>query len=105
MVSKTISDCVEALIGAYHVAGGLPAAVILMKWLGIEAEVEHSLIDEAIRVASLYSYAPKAKDIGVLESKLAYNFSTKGLLLEAITLEAEPEEGVGYCYQVRTLIR
>ncbi|KAL8499337.1 hypothetical protein ACS0TY_022353 [Phlomoides rotata] len=99
MVSKTISDCVEALIGAYHVAGGLTAAVRLMKWIGIEAEVEPSLIDDAIKAASLHCYAPKAKDIDILESKLGYNFSTKGLLLEAITHESEPGEGVGYCYQ------
>ncbi|KAI3454024.1 hypothetical protein Pfo_010687 [Paulownia fortunei] len=99
MVSKTISDCVEALIGAYYVGGGLTAALSFMKWLGIEAEVEHSLIDDAIKVASLYSYAPKAEDIGILESKLGYEFSTKGLLLEAITHATEPEQGVGYCYQ------
>ncbi|KAL0297330.1 UNVERIFIED_CONTAM: Endoribonuclease Dicer3 [Sesamum radiatum] len=70
MGSKTISDCVEALIGAYYVGGGLTAALSLMKWLGVEAEVELSLIDDAIRVASLYSYAPKAEDIFILESKL-----------------------------------
>ncbi|KAL0407818.1 UNVERIFIED_CONTAM: Endoribonuclease Dicer3a [Sesamum radiatum] len=39
MGSKTISDCVEALIGAYYVGGGLTAALSLMKWLGVEAEV------------------------------------------------------------------
>ncbi|KAL0372085.1 UNVERIFIED_CONTAM: Endoribonuclease Dicer3a [Sesamum calycinum] len=70
MGSKTISDCVEALIGAYYVGGGLTAALSLMKWLGVEAEVELSLIDDAIRVASLYSYAPKAEDIFILELKL-----------------------------------
>ncbi|KAK6129787.1 hypothetical protein DH2020_036494 [Rehmannia glutinosa] len=99
MVSKTISDCVEALIGAYYVGGGLTAALSFMKWLGIEAEFEHSLIDDVIKVASLYSYAPKAEDIGIIESKLGYEFSTKGLLLEAITHESEREQGVGYCYQ------
>ncbi|KAL2236099.1 UNVERIFIED_CONTAM: Endoribonuclease Dicer 3a [Sesamum indicum] len=100
MGSKTISDCVEALIGAYYVGGGLTAALSLMKWLGVEAEVELSLIDDAIRVASLYSYAPKAEDIFILESKLGYIFSTKGLLLEAITHATEPDQGVRYCYQV-----
>ncbi|XP_020549446.1 endoribonuclease Dicer homolog 3a isoform X2 [Sesamum indicum] len=99
MGSKTISDCVEALIGAYYVGGGLTAALSLMKWLGVEAEVELSLIDDAIRVASLYSYAPKAEDIFILESKLGYIFSTKGLLLEAITHATEPDQGVRYCYQ------
>ncbi|KAL7112075.1 hypothetical protein ACP275_05G130300 [Erythranthe tilingii] len=99
MISKTISDCVESLIGAYYVGGGLNAALSLMKWLGVEAEIEHSLIDEAIKVASLYCYAPKVDEIGVIESKIGYKFCTKGLLLEAITHGTGPEQGVGYCYQ------
>ncbi|KAL7001836.1 Endoribonuclease Dicer 3a [Sarracenia purpurea var. burkii] len=100
MGSKTISDCVEALIGAYYVGGGLSAALQLMKWLGIDAELELSLVDETIRSASLHSYFPKAKEIEVLESKLGYEFSVKGLLLEAITHASEQELGVDYCYQV-----
>ncbi|KAA8546198.1 hypothetical protein F0562_003063 [Nyssa sinensis] len=99
MVSKTISDCVEALIGAYYVGGGLVAALQLMKWLGIDAELEPSLVDEAIKSASLRSYIPKANEIEALESKLGYEFSVKGLLLEAITHASEQELGVGYCYQ------
>ncbi|KAK4485843.1 hypothetical protein RD792_008490 [Penstemon davidsonii] len=99
MGSKTISDCVEALIGAYYVGGGLKAAVCLMKWLGIEAEIEPSWIENAISVASLYSYVPRAKDIENLETKLGYEFSIKGLLLEATTHATETEQGVGYCYQ------
>ncbi|KAL7196180.1 hypothetical protein ACSBR1_036234 [Camellia fascicularis] len=99
MGSKTISDCVEGLIGAYYVGGGLTAALQLMKWLGVDAELEPSLVDEAIKVASLHSYIPKAKEIETLESKLGYEFSIKGLLLEAITHASEQELGVGYCYQ------
>ncbi|XP_041994061.1 endoribonuclease Dicer homolog 3-like isoform X1 [Salvia splendens] len=97
--SKTVSDCVEALIGAYYVGGGLAAAVSFMKWLGIEADFDHSLVEDAIRTASLYCHAPKAEDIGALESKLGYNFSTKGLLLEAITHAAQSEGGVHYSYE------
>ncbi|GFP81473.1 endoribonuclease dicer homolog 3 [Phtheirospermum japonicum] len=63
IVSKTVSDCVEALIGAYYVGGGLTAAFSFMKWLGIEVEFEPSLIDSAVRMVSLYCYAPKAEDI------------------------------------------
>lgn len=99
MGSKTISDCVEALIGAYYVGGGLTAALQLMKWLGIDAELDPSLVDEAIRTASLHSYIPKAKEIEVLESKLSYKFPIKGLVLEAIT-HASEQELVSYCYQV-----
>lgn len=105
LASKTISDCVEALIGAYYVGGGLAAAVSFMKWLGIEADFDHSLVEDAIRTASLYCHAPKAKDIDALESKLGYNFSTKGLLLEAITHAAQTEGGVHYSYEVRNQLR
>ncbi|KAG6417141.1 hypothetical protein SASPL_119292 [Salvia splendens] len=99
LASKTVSDCVEALIGAYYVGGGLAAAVSVMKWLGIEADFDHSLVEDAIRTASLYCHAPKAEDIATLESKLGYNFSTKGLLLEAITHAAQTEGGVHYSYE------
>lgn len=100
MCSKTIADCVEALLGAYYVAGGLPAAVHMMKWLGFEAELEPSLVVEAITTASLRSYFPKAKDIAALESKIGYEFSTKGLLQEAIMHASEQELGISYCYEV-----
>lgn len=100
MVSKTISDCVEALIGAYYVGGGFIAALKLMKWLGVEAELEPSLVEDAIKTASLYSYTPKAKDIEDLELKLTYKFSVKGLLLEAITHATVLEVDVSYNYQV-----
>lgn len=100
MGSKTISDCVEALIGAYYVGGGFIAALKLMKWLGVEAELEPSLVEDAIKTASLYSYTPKAKDIEDLELKLTYKFSVKGLLLEAITHATVLEVDVSYNYQV-----
>ena len=101
MCSKTISDCVEALIGAYHVGGGLIASLHVMKWLGIDAELEPSLVDEAITAASLHSYVPKVNEIASLEMKIGYEFSVKGLLLEAITHLSEAAElGIGCCYEV-----
>ena len=100
MSSKTIADCVEALIGAYYVGGGIIAALHLMKWLGIDAELDPSLVVEAITTASLRSYVPKDNEIATLESKLGYEFSVKGLLQEAITHASQQELGVGYCYQV-----
>lgn len=100
MGSKTIADCVEALIGAYYVAGGLAAVIHIMNWLGFESDLEPSLVVEAISAASLRSYIPKANDIASLESKIGYEFLTKGLLQEAITHPSEQERGVCYCYQV-----
>ncbi|KAM4077934.1 hypothetical protein ACJW30_12G177800 [Castanea mollissima] len=99
MTSKTVADCVEALIGAYYVGGGLVAALHMIKWLGIEAELEPTSVLEAITRASLHSYIPKTNEIETLESKLGYIFSTKGLLQEAITHASEQEAGVSYCYQ------
>lgn len=99
MSSKTISDCVEGLIGAYYVGSGLVAALHLMTWLGIEAELEPSLLDEAIKTASLHSYLLKEREIQAIEAKIGYIFTTKGLLLEAITHASDQETAVPYCYQ------
>ncbi|XP_043722965.1 endoribonuclease Dicer homolog 3a isoform X2 [Telopea speciosissima] len=99
MCSKTIADCVEALIGAYYVGGGLSAALLIMKWFGIDVEFEPRLIEEAINSASVWSYTPNVNELEMLESKLGYRFSVKGLLLEAITHASLQELGVGYCYQ------
>ncbi|XP_054814842.1 endoribonuclease Dicer homolog 3a-like isoform X2 [Prosopis cineraria] len=97
--SKTIADCVEALIGAYHVGGGLLASLHVMKWFGICVDLEPSLVDEAIAVASLHIYSPKQNEIASLETKIGYEFSVKGLLLEAITHASENELGGCYSYE------
>ncbi|XP_050365532.1 endoribonuclease Dicer homolog 3-like [Argentina anserina] len=99
MNSKTIADCVEALIGAYYVGGGLFAALHLMKWLGIDSEAGSSLAVEAITRASLRSYRPKTDELATLEMKLGYEFSVKGLLHEAITHASQQKLGASYCYQ------
>ncbi|KAJ6957432.1 endoribonuclease Dicer [Populus alba x Populus x berolinensis] len=93
MVSKTISDCVESVIGAYYVSGGLIAAIHVMKWFGINAELDPSLISEAITSASLRSYIPKEDEIKSLESKLGYAFGVKFVLQEAMTHASMQEQG------------
>ncbi|KAK7351598.1 hypothetical protein VNO77_11165 [Canavalia gladiata] len=82
-----VLDTGSALIGAYYVGGGLFASLHVMKWLGIVAELELSLVDEAISAASLHTYVPKESYIASLEVKIGYEFSAKGLLLEAMTHE------------------
>ncbi|TKY74839.1 Endoribonuclease Dicer-like 3a [Spatholobus suberectus] len=99
MCSKTVADCAEALIGAYYVGGGLFASLNVMKWLGIGTELELSLVDEAITAASLHTCMPKESEIASLEKKIGYEFSVKGLLLEAITHLSEKELGIGCCYE------
>lgn len=99
MCSKTVSDCVEGLIGAYFVGGILDVAFSFLKWLGMEVETSPVLVEEAIKTASLWCYLPKLVEIESLESKINYFFSTKGLLLEAMTHSLD-QELVAYCYQV-----
>ena len=91
--SKTISDCVEALIRAYYVGGVLPAVTAAMKWLGIDVEMEPELVEKSMTSISFIS---KRDDIKILESKLGYKFSEKGLLLEAITHASQQELGTSY---------
>ncbi|XP_062207830.1 endoribonuclease Dicer homolog 3a isoform X2 [Phragmites australis] len=97
--SKTISDCVEAIIGAYYVGGGLRAAVAVLKWLQIEVEIEEDLIMKAMLSASVRTYLPKVDVVELLEAKLGYAFSVKGLLIEALTHPSQQESGATYCYQ------
>ncbi|KAL3013438.1 hypothetical protein AAZX31_06G053500 [Glycine max] len=70
-----------------------------MKWLGIGVELELSSLDEAITAASLSTCVPIESDIASLEKKIEYEFSVKGLLLEAITHLSEKELGIGCCYE------
>nr|WOD55121.1 DICER-like protein 3 [Abelmoschus esculentus] len=96
MCSKTISDCVEALIGAYYVSGGLVASLHVMKWLGVDVELDPTMVAEVINQASLQIYVPN-NEIQEIESKVGHNFSVKFLLKEALTHESALEF---YCYQV-----
>ncbi|KAK1669062.1 hypothetical protein QYE76_057221 [Lolium multiflorum] len=99
MCSKTISDCVEAIIGAYYVGGGLRAALYVLKWLGVDADIEEELIIQTILNASMRTYLPKVDVIKMLEAKLGYAFSVKGLLLEALTHPSHQESAESYSYQ------
>jgi endoribonuclease Dicer len=98
MCSKTISDCVEAVIGAYYVGGGFRAALAVLKWLGVDVEVGEELIIQTILSASMRTYIPKV--VEMLEAKLGYAFSVKGLLLEALTHPSHQEWAERYSYQV-----
>ncbi|KAI5446111.1 hypothetical protein KIW84_014094 [Lathyrus oleraceus] len=86
--------------GAYRAGGGLIASLHVMKWLGIDSELELSMVEEAIAAASLHTYKPKVNEIASLETKIGYEFSVKGLLVEATTHLSETEHGTG-CYYER----
>ncbi|XP_038975132.1 endoribonuclease Dicer homolog 3b-like isoform X2 [Phoenix dactylifera] len=97
--SKTIADCVEALIGAYYVGGGLRAALSLLRWLGMDVSPEPVMIEEAKMNSSIWLHHLRGNEIDWLESKLDYRFSNKGLLLEAITHPSHQGVGNKCCYQ------
>ncbi|KAL6613967.1 hypothetical protein ACP70R_036237 [Stipagrostis hirtigluma subsp. patula] len=97
--SKTISDCVEAMIGAYYVGGGLRAALAVLRWLQIDVEIEEDLIMKAISSASMHTYLPKVDVFELLEAKLGYAFLVKSLLVEALTHPSHQDSGATYCYQ------
>uniref|UniRef100_A0A804J326 Uncharacterized protein n=1 Tax=Musa acuminata subsp. malaccensis TaxID=214687 RepID=A0A804J326_MUSAM len=99
MCSKTIADCVEALVGAYYAGGGLPAALQAMRWLGVDIKMDKVLVEEAKKSAFHWYHLSKVSEIEFLESKLNYMFTVKGLLLEAITHPSLQELGLDYCYQ------
>ncbi|KAI4379952.1 hypothetical protein MLD38_006189 [Melastoma candidum] len=99
MNSKTIADCVEALIGAYVVGSGLDSALYLMKWLGIDVNLDPELVIQAINVTSLYVCVPALTNIEALEMKVGYKFTAKGLLMEATTHSSCHEQGLSYSYE------
>ena len=100
MCSKTISDCVEAIIGAYYVGCGLRAALAGLKWLGVDAKIQEELIIQTILSAPAKTYLPKIDVIKMLEAKLGYAFSVQSILLEALTHPSLQESAERYSYQV-----
>ncbi|KAF7874021.1 hypothetical protein EAF04_002693 [Stromatinia cepivora] len=85
MSSKTLADVVEALIGACMVDGGIPKALKSLQlffpelnWLPLET-----------RQMSLYQRAPDNLNLPIalqpIEQILAYTFTKKSLLVEALT--------------------
>lgn len=95
---KTIADVVEALIGAYLVDSGFPAALAFLKWMGIEIDFDASLVGEACLQSRNNLSLIKCIDIDELERLLGYNFIHKGLLLEAFAHPSFNEHNGG-CYQ------
>ncbi|CAH8319117.1 unnamed protein product [Eruca vesicaria subsp. sativa] len=97
--SKTLADVVEALIGVYYVEGGKVAANHLMKWIGIQVEEDDPEETEGtVKPVCVPESVLKSIDFVGLERALKYEFTEKGLLVEAITHASRPSSGVS-CYQ------
>jgi endoribonuclease Dicer len=96
--SKTISDVVEALIGAHLVGGGVNAAIEFMQWMNMEVGIE----DKSVEIASQRSFNyPSVLDTNLyeLESYLNYHFVNRCLLVEALT-HCSLTKAEGPSYQV-----
>ena len=99
MSPKTISDAVEALIGAHFVGGGATAALEFMEWMNMEVDIEPDLAEAARQSASVDPVVLRDTNLDGLESQLGYEFQNKALLVEAITHASHQDSG-GCCYQV-----
>ncbi|CAA6661652.1 unnamed protein product [Spirodela intermedia] len=95
---KTISDVVEALIGAFLVDSGLKAASAFLQWIGIRVDFDvlniHRVCKESYKNMSLSDNI----DIAALERLLGYTFQHKGLLLQAF-IHPSYNKHLGGCYQ------
>lgn len=97
--SKTISDVVEALIGAYLVDGSTGSALGFMKWMGMEIEFDMSLIKIAMERSAVHPTVVHGVNIAGLETELGYVFQNKTLLVEAFTHASQQDPCGGCCYQ------
>ncbi|EFJ29552.1 hypothetical protein SELMODRAFT_91347, partial [Selaginella moellendorffii] len=98
MCSKTTSDALEALIGAYTVGGGFDGALEFMKALQVDVDFDSGLIAASqhrpVPLDAVQFHMPALLS---LEKELCYTFQNKALLLEAITHASTPD--TVFCYQ------
>ena len=99
---KTISDVVEALIGAFIVDSGFKAATAFLRWIGIQVDFEASQVSNVCLASTSYMPLAACMDIDALENLLGHPFLHKGLLLQAFVHPSYNKHGGG-CYQVCTM--
>ncbi|KAK5830167.1 dicer-like protein 4 isoform X1 [Gossypium arboreum] len=95
---KTISDVVEALVGAFIVDRGFQAATAFLRWIGIRVDFQGSQLNSICAASKRFMPLSSLLDIGDLENLLGYQFLHKGLLLQAIVHPSFNRHGGG-CYQ------
>lgn len=95
---KTISDVVEALVGAFIVDSGFKAAIAFLTWIGIQVNFEASQVVNICTGSVGYFPLSSEVDIPSLEGKLGHHFVHKGLLLQAFVHPSYNKHGGG-CYQ------
>ncbi|RXG55161.1 Endoribonuclease Dcr-1, partial [Armadillidium vulgare] len=116
---KSISDCVEALIGAYLTTCGPRGALLFMSWLGIKV-LPNSVIDdpESGQVITYHQLCPPPSPLNAcplpdsceqlelllsgyceFEKKIDYFFRDRSYLLQAFTHASYYRNKLTDCYQ------
>eukprot|EP00095_Tigriopus_kingsejongensis_P006389 snap_masked-scaffold117_size339417-processed-gene-2.5 protein:Tk06389 transcript:snap_masked-scaffold117_size339417-processed-gene-2.5-mRNA-1 annotation:"endoribonuclease dcr-1" len=104
---KSIADCVEALIGAYLIAGGKQGALGFMAWLGMDVDPMQN--EEEIQVVSPLNKSVVSEPERHLshllqgfeqfEHIIGYSFRDKSYLLQAFTHTSYYPNRLTDCYQ------
>lgn len=107
---KTVSDCVEAMIGAYLYTHGIQGALGIVRWFNIlpvtreEIDVNgifsiipgSPLIDPSKTIADVDQHIP---NYAKLEEALGYKFNNRAYLLQALTHASFSINRLTDCYQ------
>lgn len=95
--NKTVSDVVEALIGAFLVDSGFKAAIAFLRWIGIKVDFDDSQVINICQASRTYAMLNPSMDLATLENLLGHQFLYKGLLLQAFVHPSH--KNGGGCYQ------
>ncbi|KAK3007427.1 hypothetical protein RJ639_013553 [Escallonia herrerae] len=95
---KSISDVVEALVGAFIVDSGFKATTAFLKWIGINVDFQASQVNNIRSASTIFMSLADRIDIAALENILGYQFLHKGLLVQAF-LHPSYNKHAGGCYQ------
>ncbi|XP_021960857.1 endoribonuclease dcr-1 [Folsomia candida] len=108
---KSIADCVEALIGAYYLSGGISGALNLMNYIGLRAptnekpvnQIMYQNIKDLPRLKNVYPKEPQnliyGPSVDYLEQVLDYKFKNKWIIVEAFTHPSYTHNGSTNAYQ------
>ncbi|KAF9680685.1 hypothetical protein SADUNF_Sadunf06G0147300 [Salix dunnii] len=94
---KTVSDMVEALVGAFLVDSGFKAAIAFLRWIGIKVDFDDSQVINICQASRTYAMLNPSMDLTTLESLLGHRFLYKGLLTQAFVHPSH--KNGGGCYQ------
>ncbi|KAJ6330705.1 hypothetical protein OIU76_009327 [Salix suchowensis] len=94
---KTVSDVVEALVGAFLVDSGFKAAIAFLRWIGIKVDFDDSQVINICQASRTYAMLNPSMDLTTLENLLGHRFLYKGLLIQAFVHPSH--KNGGGCYQ------